>query len=128
MGIDVHVACRCKPGIEPPSPSWGLEGQMVRSDSIGSEIDGATHELSSMTRYYGKHYERGPWPTIAAYLLELLADRGIEKVWYGGDGEFFEEVDLQWLTQMNLHYIDNCERPYRQDEPRVERTAIVQII
>lgn len=123
MGIDVEIVIRAKPGYTPPDPKH-IDGTV--SESIQTE--GYTHELSSMTRYYGPHYERGPWPSIAAYLLELLADQNIEAVGYGGDGgEDREPVTLEWLTQMNLHYIDNCERPYRERVETIRRTARVII-
>lgn len=81
-----------------------------------------------MTRYYGPGYERGPWPEIAAYLLTLLADKDVEAVGYGGDsGDHREPVTLEWLTQMNLHYIDNCERPYREKAPTIKRLAALVI-
>lgn len=126
MGIDLRIACRAKGEYEPPSPALGVDGEMSR----GSSQEGATHELSSMTRYYGPHYERGPWPFIAAYLLELMADQNVEAIWYGGDDrDFLEPVTFEWLTQMNLHYADNGERPYRElGVERVSRKATVTIV
>lgn len=124
MGIDVEIAIRAKPGSEPPSPRW-IDGTVSES----TYLDGYTHELSSCTRYYGIGYERGPWPDIAAYLLELLADPNVEAVGYGGDSsDHRETVTLEWLTQMNLHYIDNRERPYLEHGASpVLRTAHVEI-
>lgn len=123
MGIDVEIAIKAKPGYTPPDPSH-IDGQV--SDS--SYVDGYTHELSSMTRYYGPGYERGPWPSIAAYLLELLADPNIEAVGYGGDNsDYRETVTLEWLTRMSLHYIDNGKRPYRERVPTVKRSVKVEI-
>lgn len=123
MGIDVEIAIRAKPGYEPPSPKW-IDGTVSACDYL----DGYTHEVSSCTRYYGPYYERGPWPDIAAYLLTLLADQNIEEVGYGGDSnDSREPVTFAWLTQMNLHYIDNCERPYRERAPPVKRSVRVEI-
>lgn len=123
MGIDVKIAIRAKPGYTPPDPN-GIDGTV----SECTHLDGYTHELSSLTRYYGPYYERGPWPEIAAYLLVLLADRNIEAIGYGGDSDDHREpVTLEWLTQMNLHYIDNCERPYREHIDQVRRKAVVVI-
>lgn len=123
MGIDVEIVIRAKPGYTPPEPSH-IDGRV----SERSYNDGYTHEVSSMTRYYGPGYERGPWPSIAAYLLELLADPNVEAVGYGGDNsDHMEPVTLEWLTQMNLHYIDNCERPYRERTVRKKRTAHVTV-
>lgn len=124
MGIDVEIVMKVKDGYEPPEPKW-IDGHV----SASTYISGYTHELSSCTRYYGPGYERGPWPDIAAYLLELLADPNIEAVGYGGDSSDDRElVTLEWLTQMNLHYIDNQERPYRERVPQVKRGVRVEIV
>jgi hypothetical protein len=123
VGIDVKIAMRAKPGYAPPDPKW-IDGNV----SDCTYLDGYTHELSSMTRYYGRGYERGPWPDIAAYLIQLMADPNVEAVGYGGDSDDYREpVTLEWLTQMNLHYIDNQERPYRERGPTVKRSATVHI-
>lgn len=123
MGIDVEIVMRAKPGHTPHDPAH-IHGTVSESDYI----PGYTHELSSCTRYYGVGYERGPWPNIAAYLLELMADQNIEAVGYGGDSsDYREPVTLEWLTKMNLHYIDNEERPYHENVPRVERRVRVDI-
>lgn len=123
MGIDVEIAIRAKTGYEPPSPNH-IDGTVVEC----AYLDGYTHEVSSATRYYGRGYERGPWPEIAAYLLTLMADQNVEAIGYGGDAsDHRETVTLEWLTQMNLHYIDNCERPYRVGAKPVERVAVLTI-
>lgn len=123
MGIDVEIIMRAKPGYDPPNPVH-IDGVV----SASTYFDGYTHELSSSTRYYGPHYERGPWPEIAAYLLELMADPNIEAVAYGGDSsDHREPVTLEWITQMNQHYIDNCERPYRQNTKAVIRKVSVSV-
>ena len=123
MGIDVEIVMRVKPGHTPHDPAH-IDGTVSESDYI----PGYTHELSSCTRYYGPGYERGPWPQISAYLLELLADPNIEAVGYGSDSsDYREPVNLEWLTQMNLHYIDNEERPYRENAETVKRIARVSI-
>lgn len=123
MGIDVEIVIRAAPGTTPPDPIW-IDGTVSESNYF----DGYTHELSSCTRYYGPKYERGPWPDICAYLLTLLADPKVEAIGYGGDSDDHREpVTLEWLTQMNLHYIDNGERPYRNSAVRIERKVSVQI-
>jgi hypothetical protein len=123
MGIDLRIVVRAKAGYSPPSPER-VGGQFCESGYFA----GYTHELSSLTRYYGPGYERGPWPDIAATLLELLADENIEDVGYGGDSdEYVEPVTLAWLTQMNLHYIDNADRPYRARAACVRRYVRVVV-
>lgn len=119
MGIDIEIAVKCKPGYNPPSPSFAVEGEM--SDTGNPYVDASTHSLSSLTRYYGEHYERGPWPHIAAYLLELMSDPNVERVWYDGDsGDCLEEMTFERWCKMCDHYRLNGERPYRQ---KVERVA-----
>jgi hypothetical protein len=51
---------------------------------------------------------------ISAALLGLLADPGVERVWYGGD-DFgrMSEVDAQFIDKMNRHWIKHANRPYR---------------
>lgn len=73
---------------------------------------GATHEIDMGARYYGPGYERGPWPALAAALMELMQDPQIERVWYGGD-DFIEEMTPDRLCEITRHYIANGERPYR---------------
>lgn len=126
MGLDVVIACRCVNGYSPPSPSFGVEGYF--SEDVLGRQDGATHALSSLTRYYGPGYERGPWPAIHACLLDLLADPNVEKVWYGSDcQEGLDEVSLEYLTLVNLHYIDNADRPYRKGAMPVKRTLAMAV-
>lgn len=123
VGIDVEIAIRAKPGHTPHDPRQ-IDGAVKAS----AHLDGYTHEMSSCTRYYAPHYERGPWPDIAAYLLELLADPNVEAVAYGGDSsDYREPVTIEWLTQMNQHYIDNCERPYREGSPVIMRDVSVTV-
>lgn len=76
-------------------------------------IPDATHEINTGHRYYGTHYERGPWPILAGILMELIQNPDIEKVWYGGD-EFAEEMTREKLLALTLHYMNNGHRPYQQ--------------
>jgi hypothetical protein len=93
-------------GHTPPLPKT-IDGFFSETDCV----DGYTHAVLSITRYYGPCYERGPWPEIAAYLLELLADKDVEAILYGGDnGVHQEEVTFEWLTEVNLHYINAGRR------------------
>ena len=125
MGIDVRIAVEWKGDGEPPSPDYAIEGELAE----GSSVEGATHELNSMTRYYGQHYERGPWPYIGAYLLQLVSMPGIARVWYGSDDDSpMEEVTFEWWCQMSRHYWDNGERPYRKRVPRIKRKISVTLV
>jgi len=124
VGIDIRIACKTAAEVIPPSPNYAVKGEMTE----GSDCDGATYSLNSMTRYYGQSYERGPWPHIAAYLMELMATPGIEAVWYGGDcDDHMDRVTIEWLTQMNQHFIDNGNRPYQGRAPRIERSVTVVV-
>ena len=130
MGLDVEIEIRAKQGYIPPSPN-AIDGTVADCGWQPSYADSPpefTHTLRSLTRYYGPSYERGPWPEIAAYLLTLMADPNIETVWYGHDcDEYKAVVTLEWLTQMNLHYVDNAERPFREGATSVRRTVSVKI-
>jgi hypothetical protein len=53
-------------------------------------IGGTTLTVSTLWRYYGPGYERGPWPTIHA-TIEFLERNGFT-VYYGGDSGGAEEL------------------------------------
>jgi hypothetical protein len=85
MGADVKMYFRWKPGKR--VDLWVMDGfQLI----AGDYAHGATHQLDSSYRYYGKDYERGPWPIICAQLMVLFADEDVEAVWY-----FADETDIE---------------------------------
>lgn len=63
-------------------PGWNVVDISARKKE---DFPDATHEFDTLSRYYGKRYERGCWPDICAVLMLLHACPGVGKVWYGGD-------------------------------------------
>ena len=63
--------------------------------------------------YYGRGYERGFWPELAA-IIEMLRRRVPEStIWYGrDDSESVEIVDNDWLDKMWDYWSSNGCRPY----------------
>jgi hypothetical protein len=117
MGVDVQILIRRKAGSGLPDNDSRVEGYFAPLE--GWEVEDypfADAGLSSMTRYYGGGYERGPWPDICARLLNLMAHPGVEGVWYFGDNrggyEEYDRVTLGKLGEMNAHYVANGHEPY----------------
>lgn len=114
MGIDATICWKAKPAWT--QNEYGCIknlGTAVPCSEYNLEVcPGATHELDTGARYYGEGYERGPWPKIAAVLMELMQDPDIEGVWYGGD-DWPKLMTPDELIGTTRHYIANGERPYR---------------
>ncbi len=67
------------------------------------------------TPYYGKGYERGCWPEIAASLEFLRHRLPGGRVWYGPGGtEHVEEVTQEFLDSMWEYWAQHGCRPYYQ--------------
>lgn len=119
MGVDVEIYIRLKDGADIPSNDSYVEGQftMAGDDDWWSEdFPFVNANLSSMTRYYGVGYERGPWPQISSLLLSLLANPDVEAVYYIGDHSEPHEDDvftLEALEELNKYYVKNRHEPYR---------------
>lgn len=116
MGIDT---CICFKAVGDTTDTWfGMpQGCTLRPEVSGDEKEvGATHQLDNPWRFYGEDYERGPWPSIAAALMTLMACPGIEKIWYYGDCDD-QPVELTEtrLIRLTRHYILNGNRPYDVD-------------
>lgn len=132
MGLDIEIYYRSKED-EPITEYIAIEGEFSKVgpyeyakeaepedrpfgcyDVEMSEMTpkGATHGLSSMTRFYDVHYARGPWPFISATLLSLLANPEVEQVWYGSDASPPQPFTLDCLEKINKFYYENETRPY----------------
>lgn len=77
------------------------------------------------TRYYGKGYERGDWPTIRATAEYLEAAFPQGEVWYGGDssGVCAELFDSRARDALNRHFLMHGHEPYRSyfgSQPKAE--------
>jgi hypothetical protein len=117
MGIDAVI--RFESTVDEPDLEWfhGGEVEKIADDYYDTDGGKPTHEVDlGGHRYYGKGYERGPWPTISAILLVLLMSKDVKKVWYGGDcNDWIGAVDIDWLNEMNKYYVEYGHRPYRRD-------------
>lgn len=118
MGLDAVIYIRSKtpePAMEDPL----LPGFTIQplSGYDAEDMPEATHEVDcGCTRFYGEHYERGPWPRIAATLMELLASEDVEKVWYGSDCEDrAQPIDAAGINAISAHYMAHGQRPYRRE-------------
>lgn len=75
---------------------------------------GAPLELATHHRYYGPHYERGPWPEIAGMITWLRLNFPAGKVWYGGDsGDSLPLVDDVLMARNWEHWATHGGIPYR---------------
>ena len=113
MGVDVRIYFKTKSGDD-PELYWGLSDSASITRATEYGVEGSTHEVDTPWRYYGPGYERGPWPKIASVLINLLANKDIETVWYFGD--CYDEGDpftLEMLEQYTRHFIEHENRPYR---------------
>jgi hypothetical protein len=76
------------------------------------------------TPFYGKGYERGCWPEIAATLEFLRHRLPGGRVWYGPDGtEHVDEVTQQFLDSMWEYWSRHRNRPYYQRHPAAQPGA-----
>lgn len=115
MGIDAVIFFKSKK--EKPLLDWDLPEDVKIESAENSDLykaKEATHQLDVPWRYYGPHYERGPWPYMVAALMILISSPDIEKVWYGGDSsDELKEVTPQYLNEISLHFMTHGNRPYR---------------
>lgn len=113
MCVDAEFYLKAKDGKE-PELEWSLpDGYRIMPASEWAP-EGATHEIETLVRYYGKNYERGPWPYMSAVLMLLLASEDVEIVWYGGDCYDSPEVCTpEMVAELNAHFMAHGNRPYR---------------
>jgi hypothetical protein len=117
MGVDACIYIKSKtdaPRLEEPLP----EGFTIQTDGLGPPT--STHEVYTLSRYYGPGYERGPWPTLCAVLMTLMNSPDIESVWYFGDYSCEDDqtpITCDDLFEITRHFIANGERPYRGPWP-----------
>ncbi len=110
MGVDVQIYIKVRDGASLPENDSRVEGEFYELGEWEAEdFPFANAGLSSMTRYYGVGYERGPWPDICALLLYLLMHPDVLSVWYCGDHREahreYDLVTLDVLNTMNAHYV-----------------------
>jgi hypothetical protein len=113
MGLDAKIYFRCqKPE---PELEWDLpRGYSIYQPDPNEDMPEVTHGIDmGGDRYYGTHYERGPWPTIASVLLLLFASEDVEKVWYGHDASDPSETSIKDVLELSEHFMLYGSRPYR---------------
>lgn len=115
MGVDAMIYFKAK--NSDVDLDWNLPNGFSVSAVDGEtylETCGATHQVSTYARYYGKGYERGPWGDICAVLMLLHASPDVEKVWYSGDCvDVAEEFTPEKVLELSEHYMKFGNRPYR---------------
>lgn len=130
MGIDVIFKIRPSKSLTPdeyevlrrkfydahPDPNAGRNGYRcpeLEWDDFESE---PTIEVSSLDRYYGVDYERGPWPQIKA-LGDWLVGHIEGELRYGGDHADEWEFLRPWPQARELldqHWEQCGNEPYRR--------------
>jgi len=119
MGVDAVIECRTTDGKEPDLWGWLPSSYSVSEerDEYTLENEGATHSIESCDRYYGKEYARGDWPRICLVLLELLAAKNVDKVWYHGDTDWGgPEITIEGVADLCRYFVEHGNGPYR-DRP-----------
>lgn len=115
MGMDVEIYFECEG--EPTDLRVLIEGQCEPADEYERKF-GPTHKISSGTRYYGPHYERGPWAEICGTLMTLFASSNVKRVWYFGDAadiDHISPITIDDVLAISRHYMLHGERPYRSN-------------
>jgi len=112
MGIDASIYLKTRDGNEPTLPNQ-LPGGCRMLPVADWAPEGATHAIDQWWRYYGRGYERGPWPTIAAVLMTLHASPDVETVWYFGDSNDGDDpFTPERVQELCAHYMREGHRPY----------------
>lgn len=126
MGCDAEIYFRAKEGakvfVDLPKDRL-TPTKIVRigdKDDFGYEIEGplgATHVVQNDYCFYGPGYERGPWPSICAILMQLLMSSDVEVVWYDGDStpiEKMKPLEINRVLKISEHYMRNGHEPYEE--------------
>lgn len=111
MGADATILIKVKDREE--ITSWLPSGFSINeADTFELGIcPEATHCVDSGYKYYNKGYERGEWPSICSALIELFADRSIEKIWYGYEDNV-KEITFDDVIDISRHYVKNKNKPF----------------
>jgi hypothetical protein len=125
MGIDTTIYVRIKDGHKqdmdfldnyPRRPLQVFD--TPQEIAQGSNI----YRISFMDRFYSPLYARGNWPSIAAYLLNLLSMDCVKSAMYTGDctdvsteADYDPNATLEFINEMNKFYVKHTNKPYRED-------------
>ncbi|MBO6550991.1 MAG: hypothetical protein JJ964_15425 [Rhizobiales bacterium] len=116
MGIDVEIYFKA---TEPLTEKEMRELSLEDEKCIEGEFpNGATHNISSLHRYYGPGYQRGNWPLICGCLMRLFACEKIEAIWYFGDSYNWHDeneapLKIDDVLEISRMYMTDGDRPYR---------------
>ena len=114
MGIDACIYLKTTDGKAPDLCDSLPNGANI-IDAGEWAIEGATHEVDNVWRYYSPGYERGPWPVISSVLMALHACDNVETVWYFGDcSDGDAPFTPERVHEYNAHYMRYGSRPYRR--------------
>jgi hypothetical protein len=112
MTIEANIYAKTKDGNPPELPDPLPSGFSVVPAGRCAPV-GATHKIDQGCCYYSTHYERGPWPAIAAILMALHAAPNVEAVWYFGDSDYKEtQITKEQVCEISMHYMKVGNRPY----------------
>ena len=114
MGVDTRIFIKTN-GKWPEDVS--LQSWVTIEPVEGYHPEGATHEVHTCERFYGPCYERGDWPIIAATLMDLMASKAVETVWYMGDhedAEMAKPLTREKFFSICWYYLEHKNRPYYQ--------------
>lgn len=116
MGVDAMMYVKTRDGLIPDDVYQVDFSPVGKTDyDYGLCPAGADFRVECEGRMYRPGYERGHWPTLSALLLELLACRTIESVWYFGDdaeneNDVGDPIDTEYINRMNEHFVENGYR------------------
>ena len=130
MGIDVRYIVRLPAGLHLGDDEIGAIGRDIEP-LLGNDywrIRPWDHEYSigtgetqpgeqllvvdTLTRYYGKGYSRGPWPTIRKVIEYLVRRFPDGEVFYGSDSDTATIVTDEFLADTDAWWGEHGTRPY----------------
>ena len=124
MGIDMEI--RFSLEIEPDEKFMIFANNLLRDKSSICEQEKALYKdedelygINSLSRFYGKGYERGPFISLYGLcaVLEKLFEEYKIKIYYHGDCSEFDEsyvFDLKKRNDLLEYFCKNGEAPYRR--------------
>ena len=111
MGINAQIYLKTKDGKQPALDN--LPPNECEILEAPDWVEGATHEVDQLLRYYDKGNERGPWPVLSQILHSLFDCPAVEKVWYFPDSiDNDAPITRERVVELDEHYKKFGNRPY----------------
>jgi hypothetical protein len=111
MGIDCRIVVKSSSLPEVRFPA-GFELRYDLTDHDLERCPGATHDVYTLSRYFGRYYERGHWPSIHYVIIQLMTHPDVEKVWYFGDmHEYAPECTPELLNELTDLWLSRKRDP-----------------